>query len=69
MDADRRQWYDIGGQGAPVDDATTRVSVRIPAGILAKIDAQSRRDARSRSNMIAVLLREAIDARAERGRP
>jgi metal-responsive CopG/Arc/MetJ family transcriptional regulator len=52
----------------PATPPTQRVSVRLPSGILAKVDGQADGDARTRSNMIAVLLREALDARAEAAR-
>lgn len=44
--------------------ATTKVGIRLPTGIVGKVDSEAEREDRTRTNMIAVLLREALDARA-----
>jgi Arc/MetJ-type ribon-helix-helix transcriptional regulator len=44
---------------------TVATSIRLPADLLRQVDEEADTDARTRSNMIRVLLREALERRDE----
>jgi metal-responsive CopG/Arc/MetJ family transcriptional regulator len=50
-------------QSEPETTETTGLSVRVPVHLLARIDALTSAEKRTRGNMVRVLLEEALDSR------
>ena len=50
-------------QSEPEATETTGLSVRVPVQLLARIDALTAAEKRTRGNMVRVLLEEALDSR------
>jgi hypothetical protein len=56
-------------KAVPKQPYTTRgqrriLNVTLPPGLIEELDAQAKREMRSRANLIALLLREGLDRRA-----
>lgn len=51
---------------SPETTETTGLSVRVPVQLLARIDALTAMEKRTRGNMVRVLLEEALDSRENR---
>lgn len=66
-----RQWHAVNGSAqydetvCPPEDftATDTLSFRLPASLVKRIDAQADKETRLRTNMVQVLLQEALDRR------
>lgn len=54
------------GRRHPVD--VVKLTMQLPAELVADVDASADADLRARQHQIAVLLREALDARARRAK-